>query len=147
MTNHIVTAARASVLLDGREFIVHPLNDRDIEELNVWLRAKHLRMVRASFDEDTTEADKNRIELIAQRVAIGLTWMHGQGAAIMASPVGLARILWQSTRRDHPEMTMDEFNSLMFNPANVDEVNAAFESLNVKEPNSSTGGDNGTPEK
>lgn len=146
MTDHIVTAAPASVLLDGKEFRLHPLNDRDIEALNLWLRANHLRTVRASFDEDTSESEKNRIEVVAQRVAMDITWMHGQGAAMMASPVGLARILWQSTRRDHPDMTMDDFNKMMFNPANVNEVNAAFESLNGNVATSGEGG-NGNSEK
>lgn len=145
MSDHIPTAAPATVLLDGKEFRLHPLTDRDIDELNVWLRASHLRMVRTSLDDEMTDAEKNRIELVTQRICMGINWMSGQGAAMMASPVGMARILWQSTRRDHPDMSADDFTSLMFNPANIDEVNAAFDLLNGQQ--ATTKGGEATSEK
>jgi hypothetical protein len=65
--------------------------------------------------------------------ASSLSFMSPQGAAIISSVDGIARILWHGLKKAHPELTHEDVRALMFNShENRKEANRVFEELNVK---------------
>jgi hypothetical protein len=118
---------------DGR---LSPLDDRDLSELDLWLQARFINMAREAakgLPQDQREAEVTQ----AQITASSLTWMSGQGAKLMATVDGMARIVWQGAKHNHPDLSYEECRAKMFDPTNVEAANDLFAKLNV------VGGDKG----
>ena len=109
------------------------LTDRDIDHLDEWLKVQYLKAVRRSLreEEDITEIERDREMAQAHKTAAGLTWMSGEGAAQMASPRGLAKLL-HTHCKDCTE-TVEELRTLLFHPENIHRVNEIVASLNISD--------------
>lgn len=115
------------------EYLMSPLQDRDIVELDNWVRMRYMQLVRESLrkDEHATEEEKEREIKIAQREMQAMTWMSGQGARIMGTVEGMVRMVWTSARKNHPELKPEHLQSLMLSERNILEANQAFALLNL----------------
>lgn len=141
MSNHHITAAARPLELyetvDGitRKVSLQmlPLSDCDISELDLWVQTKYIRMARAAAADIPVEQRNNEIE-IAQRTAAGMSAFTGAGARMIASVDGMARVVWQSTHKRHPDITEARIRELLFNPTNMDEANAVFAAANFQQP-------------
>ena len=126
-----VTQAPHPVVLGGVEYTLAPLTDVDIEELNNWLRSDVIRMARDALTEDMTPAERAEILGVAMDKARGLSWLSGEGAAAMASLSGIARVLWQGLRANHPELTWKRVQELIMDKRTLDYALAIWRELNL----------------
>lgn len=139
-TSQITAAARPltlyeTVQVEGRDTVreinldMSPLTDRDITELDLWVQVKFVRMARAAAQGLATEEYEKEIEL-AQRTAALLSAFTGQGARMLSTVEGMARVTYLAIRKRNPDITEERLRSLLFNPANLSMVNEAIAKAN-----------------
>lgn len=128
-----VTGGRRPLKIGGVEYMASQLSDKDIAELDEWLRARFISMARDSLGPDCSQKQIDDTLAVAMRDAMGLTWMSGIGARVMASVDGVARLAWQMVHHSHPTVTYEEIRKHMYDPRNMANVNDAFDGLNVGE--------------
>lgn len=131
----LMTAAPSPIrFADGTELRMSPLTDSDISELDNWIRKRFIWTVLDSLPADATDDQRERARMSAAREAMSITWMSGIGAGMMGTVDGMAQLCWQGCRHNHPDLTAAQLRNHMFNPANIDEVSAAFRDLNLPNP-------------
>jgi len=126
--------------LGDREFVLSRLTDRDLSELDEWLRARIIKMAQASLPDDASDKLFERTMGVAMSKAMRTTWMSGDGARMMATPDGMARIIWQSAHHEDPDVEYEELRRLMFVPENVKTTNEAMKSIRPRVPTSAKKG-------
>lgn len=124
-----ITGAAVPLKIGDKEFMMSPLTDRDIVELDLWVQAKYVQIARESARDENLQ-ERNRIEELATKTAASLTWMHGTGAQILASVDGMARLVWQAVRKNHPSVSLSELRALMFSEENIKAAQEAFAKAN-----------------
>lgn len=139
MTTEDLTAASVPVTLGGEELLVNRLTDRDISELNEWVRAEFIKMARLSLSGITDKLEREETLRLAMSEAAGISWMSGRGAQMMATPDGLARIIWQGCKDNHPTFPYEFVRSLMMKPGAVQVVRDSLQKIRPKAPGSSNG--------
>lgn len=125
-----ITAAGFPVLLGDRELTMTPLSALDIEEINNWFRSELIRLARLSLDSSMTQAERDEVLSVAMRESQRSHWMSAEGQRIVKTPAGLARVMWQSFKHRHPDLTVAEVQTLLMNPDNMAVVNATFKEAN-----------------
>lgn len=123
------TAAPMEVLLKGKPARMAPLTDKDIAELDNWLKARVIRMARQAIDETWSEEEKRTLYAAAVANATTLTWVSGEGAKLMNTLDGMSQVFWQCFRRYSPRVTLDEVRAAMLDPESRDEMQEAFATL------------------
>ena len=124
------TAAPVELRLGGHSFRMSPLTDRDIAELDNWLRTRVIRTARESLSPDTSPNDRQLVIDSAVRVAMSMTWMSGDGARQMATLDGMAQLLWQGIQHNHPETTPEQIRGLLLDPVTIEEARDTLRRLN-----------------
>lgn len=130
LTEHQIAASAAPITIDGTTYWLTPLNDLDFLELDRWVQAEYLAMARESC-KDASEDDKRITMQAAMNQAFGLTWTSPQGAKIVATLPGFARIISQSLKKRHPEMSAERVHKILFNSANVERLREVFKAQNL----------------
>lgn len=126
-----LTAARKPIKLGGREFLMTRFSDRDISEIDQWLRARIIRDARESLDANSTHSERAEILEIAMRMAAVTSMYSPIGARMIATVDGMAKMLLQSIHRDHPNETVESLRQLLFDQENLDVVNQEWKDLNT----------------
>jgi cytochrome c553 len=129
-TSQILTSAKFPIELDGKEFLMSPLNDQDIAELDLWMSSYYLKMVRASLEDETNQALRDETIRVASREALSLSIMTRDGQKILATVNGMTRLLWQSIKLNHPNVTVHELRAMLLSKENMTRVNEAFAKTN-----------------
>jgi hypothetical protein len=113
-----------------RTFFASDFSDRDVTELDEWVRTQYIRTARQSLTPDMDEADRKETIGIALEAAAGLTWTSPRGIRMVNTPAGWTQITWRFLRRNHPEITIDRVQSLLLNPQNRQEAEQVLERIN-----------------
>lgn len=116
---------------DDVELLLAPMTDRDMTELDEWVRAEFIRNARNSLGETATAAERQETLTLAMQQSFGLTFISGMGAKMMGTVDGIARLVWQGCKSNHDGLTFEFVKDLMFSQQNVAASNAAWKSLNV----------------
>ncbi len=130
MTNRAeMTAAPVDVRIGERAFRVSPLTDRDIGELDNYLRSKVVRIARESLPANASEADRQLTMRAAVNESLSISWLSHCGQELRTID-GIARWLWQILHREHPDLTIDDVSRLATdNPGDVREALDVFTAL------------------
>lgn len=104
---------------DGTTWRLSPFTDADIAELDRYVQHRYIQMARDSLPPEATKAQREETLAVAMNHAMGLTFMAGMGAKLMASVDGVARVVWQGLRHNHPHITVEEVRAKLFNPVNL----------------------------
>jgi hypothetical protein len=125
------TAAPVPFDMGNAEYLLSPLSAGDISELDNWLRARMVRAARESLPDDAT-ADQRRETIGAAVLATaGVCLLSDLCASVMATPDGLARVIWQSVKRNHPRVTPRRIEVLLLkDDSAIDESLMAFDIAN-----------------
>lgn len=126
-----LTAASAPLVLAGVEYRMSPLSDRDIAELDEWVQIRYVNLVLASLPAEAEQEERDALRVRAAREALGMTWMSGEGARLMATVDGVTRLLWQSLRREHPDIKEEDLRRLLYSPENIAATRHTFTRLNA----------------
>lgn len=138
-----LTAASSPLKLRDLELNLSPLSDKDIEELDEWVQSRFLDRVRVSLKGASPEERRESLE-IAMQQSVTLTWMSGLGAKILATVPGMARLVYQSALKRHPNITYEEIRARVVDPEDVERINYKFAKLNGM---SATGGPTARPRR
>jgi len=118
---------------DGTEFELRSkaLSDRDMDEIDAWLRQEYMRRI-----EDATKlcAPEVKAAMLAQAcaaVAVINFMDGGLGSRMIASISGLARLVWQSTRQEHPTLGFNDVKQLLLNSENRNRARKSWEDTNL----------------
>ena len=125
------TAAAYPIRLGGVDYLVSPLSDKDLAELDNYVRATHIRVAvesTKSFDAAT----QAQLRGYAIEQASSITFASEQGAKIMRSLEGIARMLWQGIKHNNPNITVEQVQSYLLDSDARSEANRIFRELNVK---------------
>ena len=122
-----ITGAGTPIKLGDVTYLVSPLSDKDLIELDEFVRFVH---VNAAVNS-APAAMKDRALEIAIKQASSLSFMSPDGAAIIKNHNGISRILWHGIRHNHPEVTHEQIRELVVNHEVVAEANRVFKKLNV----------------
>lgn len=109
-----VTAASMPITIGKRTFEMRPLTDRDVDEINNWLRSTFIQMARNAFTPDMKSSEREEMLGVAMSKARKLSFMSGEGAEVIGSIDGVSRVLWQGCRSKHPTLTFEEFYGHVF---------------------------------
>jgi len=109
-----VTAASYPIKIGDKTYEMRPLTDRDVDEINNWLRSTFIQMARNSFTPDMKAAEREETLSVAMSRARKLSFMSGEGAEVIGSIDGVSRVLWQGCRSKHPTLTFEEFYAEIF---------------------------------
>lgn len=112
-------AAPKPVTLDGKEYRFSPITLIDIEELDNWVRKEYMTRVFKAIPEGATKEDKDHAMEIAQKTAINLTWLSGQGAVFIASHRGMLKVAQLGLCKNHPELTEDRLRDILVKDKNA----------------------------
>lgn len=132
MKDELNVAGAPSVLIleNGKELRMSPLTDRDIAELDQWVQARLIQNARKSLPPDATQADRDETLRLAMQESLTVSWLTGVGAKMMLTVDGIARLAWQGVHKNHPDITLDQLQTLMFKEENVKRAYAAFKRAN-----------------
>ena len=128
------TAAPSEIRLGGRSFRMKPFTDVDIAELDNWLRALVIRTARESLPDDASQEDRLTTIEAATRAAMGMSWMSGYGARMMATLDGLAQLIWQSVHHHHPTVMPSVIRRELLDPDTIEEARLTLKRVNEAEP-------------
>jgi len=139
-TNPNLTGATCPLILrrDGElvEYLAVPLSESDYESLDLWIQSQVIAVTRYSAQEELDNGDISSEQYddlltIAARTAISISLYESSGHAIIGTPKGAARLAWQMTRKNHPELKHKELVPYFKQIENYNEV---FRVLNVLNP-------------
>lgn len=128
-----VTAGKFPIHLGDKVLLLTPLTDKDIEEINNWFRAEFVKIARMSFDDSMTQDERAEVLQCAMREARESHWMSASGERVIKTPEGMARVLWQSFKKEHPSLTVEEVRELIMTPGNLEMALTVWREVNVPE--------------
>lgn len=123
------TAATFPITFDGVEYLLSPLTDADISSLDGWLRHRIIETAAAAAESITNPEIRQLVIDRAIERAMQLTWLSGRGTQMMASPDGLARMMWTMLQKRHPGVSYEKLRAAMFNEANTQAFNRSFAAM------------------
>lgn len=121
----------APISLGGKLYTVAPLTDKDISELDEYIRHVHVTTAVKATQGLSQEIQDRALE-IAISQASELSFMSPRGASIIRSLDGVARILWQGLKHNHPDLSYEEVRATFTDRSLVKEANRVFTKLNVE---------------
>ena len=105
MTNRSqATAATGEITIDDKIYQMAPLTDKDIGELDNWIRIRVIQLARDSLSGNESSHESKAIMHAAFEYASSLTWLD-KGTEEMITLEGVARLLYQVLKANHPELT------------------------------------------
>jgi hypothetical protein len=125
-------APRPLTFKNGIVLMMSPLRDKDIAELDHWVQARYLQTAKLGLNQ--AEYDSMYPSLVSR--AMVLCWYSGEGLTTITTVDGLAKLIFVSCCRNHPELTLDFVRSCLIKPdGNEDdesilEFNRVFSLLN-----------------
>lgn len=134
-----MTAAAVPIQIGGQEYLMSPLTDQDISEIDEWLRARVIRAAMQAIPGNAEAGARDAALAQAMKVAMTISWVSGDGPKMMSSVDGIARILWQSLKHRHPKVVYEELRAQMFDAANVAEFNRGFKQVTGLSPDEKKG--------
>jgi len=123
------------ITLGGKLYTASRLTDKEIVELDRWVRAEYVRMARDSAI-GLSQAEQDRIEERAMMKAAGISAFDAIGVKMFGTVEGVTRLAWKSLQRCHPDITFEYLRDQIFNPNNehvgetIRRFNAAFREVN-----------------
>lgn len=131
-----MTAAPFPLKLGDLDLKLEPLTDKDIEELDNWLRSTMIDMARKSLTPDMTQQERDEILGAAMREARHMQMLSQQGARFVSSVEGITRVIYQSLTDDSRTLVSYEaLRDALMKPENVDAAMLVWKELNVHKQN------------
>jgi len=118
-------ASPALVSINGNEYLVSPLTDRNIGEINNYIRSQAIKTARESFDPNDPPEVKELTLRIAIQEAAKVDWTETPG--IITNPDYMMYVFWTALRKNHPELTRETFTQeVLEDPEAVGNLMDAF---------------------
>lgn len=113
------------------EYTCIPLSDKDIIELDEWLRDRFIQQAYFAAESLPQEAG-DRIIKIALKEAISLSWISNEGRALVATIEGITRIFFQALdKTKHSNVKVPQHVRYLF--TNSDNIKVVWRRLIVQD--------------
>ena len=129
MGDRHVNASPGTLILGDRELTMSPLTDKELTQLDDWVREQYVSNALKAIPIDIAEATRQRMELHIIDKAARLSCMTGEGASLIATPRGMAKLVHVSLHSD--DITIEELTREMYDPNNIRVVNRKFTEINT----------------
>ena len=116
--------------LAGLTLKLQPLDSDSIENLDQWVRERHI-LLGVSTAKKVRPTDPESADLILSlhsMQAATMTFMSGLGAKVIATPEGMAQLLWEASG-NKSEFTPKDITKEMYKPENVKRANKHLAAL------------------
>jgi hypothetical protein len=113
------------------------LTDEDITFLDEYVRAEHMKLVRAAIHDDDSPEVRRQILQDGLDSAASLTWMSGRGKRYICNPAGFAMLAYRCCR-DSTKLTYEEFKALFYNSVNLRRWHDRWEEVQLRDKGGST---------
>lgn len=137
----VASSVRHPITIGGKTYEVSPINDEGREALDEWVRAKFIERAAPMISKMSSDADKDRALRIAYSQAFSLTWLSGEGARLIATVDGVAKMLYEGIRPNHPDVSFEQIRAELFDPDNIRKATHVFDELNTNRVKRTEGGD------
>lgn len=121
---------RHPITIGDKTYDMSPLDDAAHDSLDEWVRSKYVER-NVGYLEKLQDKDKALAFKVAYDQAASLSWMSPFGARLMGTVEGVARLLYEGIRKNHPDITFEQLKKEMLDPDNIAKANAAFRHLNM----------------
>jgi len=123
------TGAPMDVTIAGKTYRMEPLAGTDWGELDNWIRSWILR-ANLSVASDLPAHLAQMLIDSATRVAASATMASESGQAVLKTPHGIARLIYQAVKKNHPAVNYQELWDALRDPDNMQAAAIAFQMLN-----------------
>jgi hypothetical protein len=128
----VASSVRHPIVIGDKTYDVSPLSDEGREAMDEWVRAKFVERITPIIDALKNRQDREAALDRAFTRAFEITWMSEEGSKLIGTVEGVAKLLYEGIRPNHPDVTFDELKQQMFSAENVDKANAIFRELNIR---------------
>ena len=124
---------------DGKEhnFRICPLDDRDFDSLDLWLRREYTSNALSSIPQDIDERTRDSLHRAVMNEAASLRWLTPKGASMLCTIKGIAYMTWLALKSEHPNVELSWLTTLLSSHANLEAArianNETRPTLNEKE--------------
>jgi hypothetical protein len=120
-------ASPEPVKLNGKMYQFTPLSIEDFEELDKYVRWRYLSIVRESLDDSWPTQLRDSIIAASVSHIVGMTWLTGHGARLIASLDGMTKVAHLSLSKKDPSLTFEGLKDILrSNPENIREISRAL---------------------
>lgn len=112
------------------KYLVSPLDIRDIEQINLHVRANLIRAARLALEGCTNEVEAEVVLDSAMRQAAQMSLLGG--GYYFASIDGSSLVLWRSLTKQQPTVTLDDCALIISDERNSEEIKLALQIIRRK---------------
>ena len=123
-------ASSAPVMIGETEYRISPLTDRDIGEINNYLRSQAIRAARQSINVAEEPAMAELTLRIAMQEANKIDWT--KDPSLITGQDCIIYVFWLGMRREHPDLTQEEFSRLLL--ADPDALEGIMDAFMLVQP-------------
>jgi hypothetical protein len=124
-----IAGATRPLTLHGHTLTMRRLSDMDLSELDEWVRVRAFDLARRCAS-GLPASERQEILGAAIRTAAGLSFLSLEGAQMMSTLDGVARLLWQSVKADHPKETIESVRRLLVDENDLKDVMTQWRDMN-----------------
>ncbi len=125
-----IAGASTEVKFGDKSYQMSPLDDKDVAEIDNWLRSRVIRIARDSLTADMDEDTRQLIMGAAISHASTLSMLSTSGAKTISSIDGFTRIMWQGVKKHHSDVTEAEIRKELTDPKNLRTMLDEFDLIN-----------------
>lgn len=130
VTTSVATAAPTSFELDGKEYFLSPLSDKDFGEYERWVQSRIISIATENL-KHIPERLHDSIIKHAYDKAVKVDITSVEALATMATVEGIVKIMCLSLQHRHPDLKEDEVRNLIFSPGNLQKAMRQLEFVNA----------------
>lgn len=126
----VATAVPSRIELNGVEYVLPPLTDRDYGEFERWLKDREIQLAADLAKNAESEEQRKAMFDRAYDRASEIHINHPSALKAMVSFEGATKLLHINLRHNHPDMTHEQVKELCHDPLAMEAAYAAVEQLN-----------------
>lgn len=138
-----MTAASFPLTVDGQEYQMTPLTDRDFDELTNWLRSRVIDTARKSLTDDMDPEERREVIAAAVETASGINFGEPRSQQHVKTVDGVARVIYQGCLKRHPNLNFETFRKAFRKKGVIETTMAVWKELNLPKKREDAGGDQG----
>jgi len=119
---NVVGAPAPFKAMNGEEYMISPLTDKDMGEVDIWLRSRVLGNVMEAMPANLSDQMRARLERQAVKEAAELSWMSPEGMKHLATVDGMCRLLWIGARKNHAGLAYETLHRAVMDDGVKDNV-------------------------
>jgi hypothetical protein len=93
------------------------------------VQARFVYTARKSLPPEASKEEREETLRIAMEQAMGMTWLCPAGIRMLSTIDGMARLVWQAAKRNHPTLEVNHVRRYMIQRPNLEAANAVIKRM------------------